>query len=619
MSSNRYSTALRIIKEATKNGLSIKRVCEQFGVNDSYIKDYVNRGDILRNLEKGVITEKQYKEFMNLYYEYKNNKGSNKTTNNSDSVIDISEAYNTLVGMIQYSINNNHETIDFNCTVGGRTFNNIKDLYLNLLSLVRLGKANITLKDFSVASGLYNSYNAHFNKKTSVSKSYDDSLNEKYDKRSTNEVVRNDDGKITHYTFKIMVRDEDDFVGELTREQMETIYANYPYVNQKTVSNFFPYLTFPQFKKILRCFNITKDSLFPQHILEEKTEEEAAQLALKHKEHVAYKKFVELKPIEIEKQLRDTQLELHKLKQKNSLSEDLIKDYISNLDTSIYEFNKSLNNQHKVTNLNQKGLFIYLSDMHIGAMNKGTQYSNEYNKEEYLRRLNVIIEESKNEIELHKPEEIFVVGLGDMIDGYNSTTTRGGHILPQNMNNKEQFTTYMNSIIYLFDELCSFTDAKVNFIHVGQSNHGGDFEYGANKALEHILPLKFKEQVSVRIFEKNIEHIKFGEHTMIYTHGKDTETMSRNMPMHLNANTEKYINDYIHFNKIKTDSVLFVKGDLHNHNSETTKNFKYINVPSVYGGSGYTDANFSYTKPATILHIVDKNKPKINEIYLELN
>ncbi len=444
-------------------------------------------------------------------------------------------------------------------------------------------------------------------------------LDESYDKRSTWDVVRdNESGLITKYSFKIFIRDENDFIGELTRDQIETIYAQYPYVTQKTVSQYFPYLTFPQFKRIVRCFNITKDQLFPQHILEEKTESEAAQLALKHKENAAYKKFVELKPIEIEKQLRDTQLELHKLKTERLFTEDILKDYLEKIDVNIL-----LPNQHNVNKNfdyipSDKALILYLSDMHIGAMNKDCQYSDVYNKEVYLKRLEVILENVREEIVIHFPEKIMIIGLGDMVDGYNSTTTRGGHLLPQNMNNKEQFTTYMDSMIWFFDELTRIFSNKIEFIHVGESNHGGDFEYGANKALEHILKLKHNNQVSVRIFEKNIEHITYGVHTLICTHGKDTDVMSRNMPMHLNPNTEKYINDYITFNKIKSDSILFIKGDLHNHNSETNKMFRYVNVPSVYGGSSYTDANFSFTKPATLIHILHKNKTKLNEIYVEL-
>ena len=84
---------------------------------------------------------------------------------------------------------------------------------------------------------------------------------------------------------------------------MEEIYAKYPYVTQNTISRDFPYITFPDFKKILRCFNITKDKLFPLHIIETRSEDELAAFALKAKESAGYKKMIEQKSQYFEKDI----------------------------------------------------------------------------------------------------------------------------------------------------------------------------------------------------------------------------------------------------------------------------------------------------------------------------
>jgi hypothetical protein len=94
---------------------------------------------------------------------------------------------------------------------------------------------------------------------------------EKYDNRSTWIANRDENNKIIDYSFTIYIQGEKPFVGKLTREQLETIHQYYPHVTMMNVSSYFPYLTFQQFKRVIRCFNITKDMLFPLHILEEHT------------------------------------------------------------------------------------------------------------------------------------------------------------------------------------------------------------------------------------------------------------------------------------------------------------------------------------------------------------
>lgn len=609
ITNERYANGVKILTYAINNNVSLTVACENFGFHKSYIKDYIVRGDIENQLNKGVITQEQYDAIFKLFHQY-HSKDKPK-----ESVINITKQFNGLISKLDAHISLNQPSEDIE---------KFDEIYKDLLNKTKKGLTNLSMAEFTVLTGLYNTYKDMFNNKPVnnfkrvIKEESDQTLEEKYDKRSSYDVVRNNNGRIEKYVFRILVRDEPDFVGELSREQMETIFANYPYVTQKTCSSFFPYLTFPQFKKIVRCFNITKDQIFARHLLEEKGEEELAALALKHKEHSAYKKFQELKPVFLEKELHDVKLKLHKLQTEKDSFDILLKDYIEANVEKLTPIIRSNTDLKFLLDQSEKALVVYLSDMHIGAMNKEVQYSGEYNKEVYLERLNTILNNVKEEYGIHKFEKIYVVGLGDQIDGFNSETTRGGHLLPQNMTNREQFTTYLNSMIDFFEELTNIFPNEIEFVHVAESNHGGDFEHGANKALEHILPLKFPQQLSVRIFNKNIEHFNYGIHTLICTHGKNNQTMSRNFPMYLNPNTEKLINEYIFTSKIKSDSVLFIKGDLHNHNSDTNKRFKYINVPSVYGGSGYTDANFGMTKPATLFHILHKKKPKINEIYVEL-
>lgn len=440
--------------------------------------------------------------------------------------------------------------------------------------------------------------------------------NDDFIDKSYYDIVRDEanDNKIIKYRYVIYVRDAEPFTGELSREQMETIFSYYPYVTQNSCSQYFPTITFNNFKKILRVFNITKDKLFPQHILEEKSAEEVATLALKSKEHAALKKFVDQKPLHIEKTLRDTQKELIELK----ADRQWVKDSIESL---VKEFNKDITPiklAHSTLD-NENALFIYLSDHHVGASNSNTQYNNDYSKEIYFGRLKQILSEILNQKKLYKKfDKVYVVSLGDCLDGFSGETTRGGHHLPQNMDNREQFKVYIDSMIMFFGELHKMDlTNNLEFVSVAESNHGGDFEYSANLALQYLFELRFPD-VTVNLFTKNIEHIEYGQSTFIYTHGKDNDKMSRNMPLHIEPKLETFFNNYCKMNKIKTRYINVVKGDLHQYSTEIGKNFRYTNVPSIFGASGWIMANFGYTQPAFVFQVVNKNQPKLVEGYIEL-
>ena len=62
-----------------------------------------------------------------------------------------------------------------------------------------------------------------------------------------------------------------------------------------------------------------------------------------------------------------------------------------------------------------------------------------------------------------------------------------------------------------------------------------------------------------------------------------------------------------------------MKGDLHQYNTEISKNFRYTNIPSIYGGSPWTDLNFGYTQPGFVYQIISKNSNTITETYLGLD
>ena len=79
------------------------------------------------------------------------------------------------------------------------------------------------------------------------------------------------------------------------------------------------------------------------------------------------------------------------------------------------------------------------TDVHIGMdVNKDgySLYDGEWNQEQIFKRLEIFVNEI---IKNQKSDTLFINELGDYLDGWNGETTRGGHHLPQNMDNQKAF------------------------------------------------------------------------------------------------------------------------------------------------------------------------------------
>ena len=82
---------------------------------------------------------------------------------------------------------------------------------------------------------------------------------------------------------------------------------------------------------------------------------------------------------------------------------------------------------------------LIISDVHVGMdtdIDNNTMYKAEWNKEELFKTADIVIKET---IENQESDILYVDELGDLLDGFNAQTTRGGHSLPQNMTNEEAF------------------------------------------------------------------------------------------------------------------------------------------------------------------------------------
>lgn len=412
---------------------------------------------------------------------------------------------------------------------------------------------------------------------------------------------RDETGRITRYSFTIYVRDKQSIIGSLTRDEMNMVYRMYSNygsgITQREVSRFFPDYSLIDFKRILRAFNITKASApFAPHVIEENDKAKLMEMQFREKENDFLRSYEAEKVKYTESQLKRFMKENQELKEQLAS----LADFTYNIDLA-----KLPKYQPTPNSGSDRNLIIWLSDMHIGASVSGHSiYENEYNEDEVCTRLNKIVAHLEKEVLLYGNfHSVTVCNLGDSLDGYDAQTTRGGHALPQNMNNKEQLKCFIEVMTSFMTALAeNIPCSSLNYYCVGESNHDGDFGYAANIALQHIL---HSMDINATVFDKFIGEFSLEGTTYILCHGKDNKDMFKNLPLTLDVKTENFINEYLD-NKAIRGNVVFIKGDLHQSATTYGRRFTYKSVSSLFGSSAWIHKNFGNSRAACDYSIVDE-------------
>ena len=488
--------------------------------------------------------------------------------------------------------------------------NKVKELIkeLNGMSSLKDGKRKINYW-YNQKNNIVNSDNIS----TDLIKEFLDVYNKLKKKQPKTESVETDDraeigqerdenGLIQFYTFTIYRKDSPTLIGKLDRKEMETIYRLYTIyganLTQKIVSREFPQYTFIEFKRILKAFNIYKaNSEFAPHIIEEKSEEELLILHNQNKENNVLRRIEKDQLAEANKLINKLAQENQKLSKSSKLFEDLLK------------FDPKFENRKQDAESSlEESAIIFLSDLHIGAYNEkfGFYQLPNYDRKEIIRRLDVIL----NRFSGKYYKNLIVVDLGDSIDQFNKETTRGGHLLPNNMTDKEMSHLYLECMQYFFKSLKYEVHAEKFFYYsIGESNHSGDFGWALNLAMSYKLQ---QEGWNTYISDYPIDDFKVGKFRFIYTHGKDNNNQYKQFPLTLNPQTELYFANYIAEKKLNLngEKVYVVKGDLHQYAYTSGKQFDYISVGSMYATSNYIAANWGNT-PWSINYAVLKGNNNI--------
>jgi len=241
---------------------------------------------------------------------------------------------------------------------------------------------------------------------------------------------------------------------------------------------------------------------------------------------------------------------------------------------------------------------VVFTDVHIAMDVNGNGdplYEGKWDKDELFRRLDLMIQHIKT---YQKSNLLVISNLGDYMDGLGGQTTRKGHELPQNMNDKEAFDLGVSFSLKLVDSLVEdYDEIRYNFLV--EDNHSGVFSYFVSQAVKGILEQRYSEKVKVKTQKKFIDHFKVGKHTIVETHGKDSESLKFGFRPHLDDKQAKKIDHYLKENKLYDGNFIeFSKGDSHLglFDDSTSTDFQYYNYPAFSPPSQWVKANFSNTK-----------------------
>ena len=234
------------------------------------------------------------------------------------------------------------------------------------------------------------------------------------------------------------------------------------------------------------------------------------------------------------------------------------------------------------------------TDVHIAMETdkyKNSMYAVDWNKKEILKTAELIVNRTIQEKE---SDILYIDELGDLMDGYNGLTTRGGHSLPQNMTNEEAFDCALSFKMHLVDNLIHHYK-KIVCNNICNDNHAGAFGYFVNSAFKNITDLKYKN-VKVVNHRKFINHYYVGRIAFVITHGKDDMTLKFGFKPTLKPDAIEKIDQYCKHNNIykNSDLVIFKKGDSHQALFDmcSSDDFYYFNYPALSPSSQWVQNNF---------------------------
>ena len=250
----------------------------------------------------------------------------------------------------------------------------------------------------------------------------------------------------------------------------------------------------------------------------------------------------------------------------------------------------------------------WITDIHVGMdINDDgfAMYGGKWNAKELNKRkadfVSMIIDKSKG------CDSILINDLGDLMDGWNGETLRGGHALPQNMDNVQAFEVAVDFKVSVIQELYK-TGLPIKAVNIVCDNHSGDFSTVVNIAAQKILSYSCPN-IEYVIQRKFIDHYIYGKHCFILTHGKDDKNLKFGFKDKLEPKAAEKIKEYIDHYKLHKYYVTFCKGDTHLQVfDQSREDFEYLSFMAFSPSSEWVRVNFQKGVSGFTVMTVHKNQ-----------
>lgn len=257
---------------------------------------------------------------------------------------------------------------------------------------------------------------------------------------------------------------------------------------------------------------------------------------------------------------------------------------------------------------------LVYTDVHIGMNVNPSGYSmfgGKWDEEELMERCDIMVNAV---IENRKGRELYIDDLGDVLDGWDGETTRGGHKLPQNMDNEKAFEVGLRFKMHILDSLVPYYDTII-VRNICNDNHAGSFSWVLNHAYKKVSIAKYGINVKMVNQRKFIDHYFIGDHAIVTSHGKDSKELKFGFKPHLDAKQIEKVDQYIKSTDIyqKAEYVEFSKGDSHQAllDMSGSDDFNYFNYPAFSPSSQWVQTNFKKGRSGFVIQHIDKHDDRI--------
>lgn len=528
---------INILKYAIKNECTIKKASEHYKKRHNFVPDYKKRG-LERDLQNGRLKQSQYDEILNLYDIFNKQPKFRNQPQRSKNIKPVKP------------VNTDDDLEDVFKTV-------TEDLY-----------DTITLTD---------------EEKNQLE--YDAEKDDKYDERSIGKPIVDESGRISDYYYKILIRDEEPLEGNFSREEMDKIYRLYSNLDGagltlRAVSREFHNLTFRDFKRILRAFNITKASVpVAPHILQEKSADDITQIIIRNKENIVLKKLDNERNKLFEKYLLDAQRKLVKYQKTEEWVSEVVDKYFEKQKNEIepkHQFNFKIEKNSDLNSKNKPTVCVF-GDIHYGKRFDNPILGRAYNKDIAHERVMQIAKTIVSDYKSRNPEEIFMICVGDLVESIMENGMHAGHLYEMDLFQEEQIFFAVDSMKEMIYYVLKNTNCPIKF-HAIQGNHdrigiGRDEDKNrtAGKIICKILEReisKESDKITFNIPKNNLLRIVTGNVMMFIQHGDSG--LSKKKPTEL-VSLQGEPGCY---------SVL-LQGHWHSLRSEEGNNYIAMKIPSV--------------------------------------